>query len=517
MTAPPAARSVASDPFAPGLRWSSAADAAQPWIPKCVTFGAGSALVWAAESGANPRLDLFTTPGSGSVRALDSSTAVALSSGALAVAAGKSAGSFFSLAQFPDPDALHRRTEVARYDPVSAAHGAAFAPLWTHAIGFSANGPARVACDEEGAHAVVAAWNDQQAFVRVDRVDGANGALLARRDVSDASLSEIALSADGSRVAISAALDVWILDANASVVGHVPLASATNAISLSGDGRRLAIGGIGKLTLFDDAGSGYAPSFTIDAPLHDLAARAALSRDARTLAIGWWNYANGVDARFEVWDAGTHALIWSASQAGTPGGLQNLPSAACATPDGKRVAFGCWGDGTNKPEVLLVDREQAAPVMQIDLPGSAMALALDETGTEIAVGAKDAHANQFATTGSVRLYDTGERDLQLLAPPETGGTLSLAAKHPGTSICLFLDGPLSSVPLHVAGTSGTLWLVRDALRVTPRVADPSGRADLALPIGASALLIGTERHFQAAFRVNGTLIFGEIVVDALIL
>jgi hypothetical protein len=194
-----------------------------------------------------------------------------------------------------------------------------------------------------------------------------------------------------------------------------------------------------------------------------------------------------------------------------------LPAVVCVTPDGRRAAFGCWGDATNKPEIVLVDRDIALPVMQIDLPGSVLALALDATGTQIAVGMKDAHANQFATTGAVRLYDTGERDLQALSAPHPGTTLELAAKHSGASICLFLEGPLSSVPLHIAGTSGSLWLVRDGLRVTPKPADATGRADLSLPLGASSILIGIQRHFQAAFRVDGTLVFGQNLVDALIL
>jgi hypothetical protein len=38
-----------------------------------------------------------------------------------------------------------------------------------------------------------------------------------------------------------------------------------------------------------------------------------------------------------------------------------------------------------------------------------------------------------------------------------------------------------------------------------------------LPIPADPLLLGSERHFQSAFRVGGVLHFGASVVDALIL
>jgi hypothetical protein len=507
----------APDPFAPGLRWVSAPLPGQAWIPACVALGASDGLGWAAEGGANPRFDLFAVPGIGVVPPLESASASLPSSGSLAVAAGQGVGALFALSQIPAPDAFHRRSEVARYDALNALHGAPFAPAWTHDMGLAANGPARTACDDSGAVCVAACWNDQPPFVRFDALDGAGGTLLARVDLAAPSLSNIALSGDGARAAISAGLDLWVLDMGGHVIAHSSLASATNAVCLSGDGRRLAVGGMGVLHVLDDHGSGYSSTFDVSAASNEIVACAALSRDARTLAIGWWNFVTGVSLRFEVWDIEAHALRFSQTQSGTPGGLQNLPVAARLTADGRRIAFACWGDGTPKPEVLLVDRDTALPVMQIDLPGSALALALDATGTRLMVGAKDSHANQFASTGAVRLYDTGEHDLQALSPAHIGGTLTLAARHPGASICMFLEGRDSPLPIHVAGTVGTLWLVRSSLSVSAKPADATGRADLDVGIPGDVSLIGAMRHFQAAFRVRGVLVFGEDVVHAVIL
>jgi hypothetical protein len=499
------------------MRWQCSPLPGQAWIPACVALGASDGIAWAAESGASPRFDMFAVPGSGAVAPIESAGVPPASAGTLAVAAGGELGALFALSQIASPDILHRRSEVARYDATSALQGAPFAPAWTHDMGVVANGPARVACDDSGVLCFAACWDDQQSLVRFDALDGAHGALLARVDLPAASLSSLAASGDGARAAISAGSALWVLDAGAHVLARIPLASATGAVSLSGDGRRLAIGGIGVLRVLDDHGSGYASAFDVGSAPTELAACAALSRDGSTLAIGWWNFVTGVSLRFEIWDADAHTLRFAAAQTGTPGGLQNLPIAARLTANGQRTAFACWGDGTSKPEVLLVDRDAPLPVMQIDLLGSALAIAMDATGTRLAVGAKDAHANQFASTGSVRLYDTGERDVQALSPADTGGTLSLAAKHSGASICLFLEGRESALPIHVAGTVGTLWLERSGLSVTPKAADATGRADLDVAVRADGGAIGTVRCFQAAFRVGGRLVFSHDLAHALVL
>ena len=108
--------------------------------------------------------------------------------------------------------------------------------------------------------------------------------------------------------------------------------------------------------------------------------------------------------------------------------MQGYPEVVLITPDGRRAAFGTWGTGDPQPEVLLVDALTGAVVLERDLPGSVRALALDETGTRVAVGMKHTHANQFSATGEVRLYDTGERDLQVVGHPAAGGAL-LALLH----------------------------------------------------------------------------------------
>ncbi|MBI5363629.1 MAG: WD40 repeat domain-containing protein [Planctomycetes bacterium] len=506
----------AQDPFAAGLRWTRAATPADPWIPRSVAFGAEDGVVWASATGAGAHLELDGASAFGAVPPLAREDGVANALSVLSVAAGSAPTACFSVAQFGQPDAAHRRTQLARYSPVQAAEGGAFVPAWSHDPGLVVNGPARIACDARGTRLFLALWNDAAHTVRVEALDGASGAVLGLVDFPATGLSELAASADGARIAVTAGTALWIGDANAAPLQTLSLAASTRAITFSGDGTRLAVGGSGALTVFAEGPGGYASAFTVPAAANELAARAELARDGSTLAIGWWNAASGVDVRLEVLDVPTHARLWQTVQLGTPGGLQNLPEVVRVSPDGARIALGTWGDGSANPELQLFDRASSTPLLAVDLPGSVQALALDASGTRVAVGFKNAHANQFASTGQFRLYDTGERDLVVRGDARIGGALELSAKHAGASEVLYLFGQRAPAPLHPAGTVGDLLLRRARLVVVAVGADADGRADLAQPSPADPVLRGRPWHVQAAFRVNGVLHFSKSVVDPLI-
>ncbi len=514
-----ASSAAAQDPFQPGLRWTMPADPNQPSIPRAVTFAAEDALAWTASNAAHPGFAVAVAVESATtVQPLFRDLGIAGASGSLSVASPRTGEALFALVQLPAPDAQHRATEVRRYSASSAAAGAAFAPFWTYDAGVVVNAPAFLACDASGGQVILAVRRDATSQVLVDRLDAASGARLMRATVSGANLSAMALSDDAPRVALSAGLDLWVLDTTSgAVLHHEALASSTSALALSGDGLRLVIGGHAIVRVLESSSAGYATAFTIQGASQELPARAALSRDGRTLAIGWWNAVLGVDLRFEVWDVATRTRLLNHVQTGIAGGPQNFPEIVRTTNDGRRAALGCWGDGTTKPEIVLYDRDVNAIVLAVDLPGSVFALDLDAQGSRVVVGMKSAHANQFASSGEFRLYDTGERDLVLQASPLAGGAFDLAAKKTGAGLCIFLDGDRSPTPFSIPGVAGALYLNRMGLSVTRTPCDANGRADVSLPIPGSATQIGTFRHFQAVFRVGGVLVFGSSVVDALVL
>ncbi len=506
----------AQDPFVPGLRWSAPADANQPSIPRSVAFSARDGIVWSASNGPHPGFAATSSAGSGAIVPRFVAAAPAGALGSMSVAAARTGEALFALEQVPAPDALHRATIVTRWSAISAASGASFAPAWTFDPGLRANGPARLGCDAAGTRVFTAAWDSAASLARVDVLDATSGASIASTALPAAALDEMAVADDGSRAAIVCGLDLWIVDAGCAIVAHRILALSTPAVAMSGDGALVAYGG-DAVHVLARRGQGYTPAFDVPGSAHELARRADLSADGSTLAIGWWNASNGVDVRFEVWDVVSRTRIFQLAQLGVTGGLQNAPEVVRATADGSRVAFGCWGDGTSQPEIVLWDRATNAPVLQADLPGSVFALDIDAQGTRLVVGMKGAHANQFSGTGELRLYDTGERDLVQTAPAQIGGHLQMSAKMAGASAVFFLEGTPSPFPSMIAGTSGSLRLRRVGLHPARLPADVNGRADIALPLTGSPTAIGTFLHVQAAFRVNGTIRFGTQLIDALIL
>lgn len=506
----------AQDPFAPGLRWTQASDAAAPAIPRAVAFGADENAAWVAWSGSNPGVSASAAHATGPNDALAREPAPTGSTGSFGLAAGAAPWTY-ALVQIAAPDALHRRTVVRAswFDDASAA--GVLTPHWTRELPFASNGPARVATDASGSSAWVAAYDDATQRVRVERFDGASGATIFAREIDAQGLQELVVAADGSRAAISAGLRLVVLDALGATVHQANLLATTTALAISGDGRAVAHGTTGALRVLRDGAQGFALATTTAAGAGELAVRAALDGDGGTLAIGWWNSATGVAWRFEVRDVEHDVRLEERRFVGVAGGLQDLPTAVALTANGARAAFACWGSGTSDPEAAIWDRASDLYALEADLPGSAFALALDATGTRAIVAAKSTHANVLSGTGDVHMLDTGERDLQVLERPRVGGVLHLAARAPGATSVMFLQGDPVAIPFRVPGVAGVLRLRRVGLGVARLAADGQGRADWTSAIPADSSWIGTTRSFQAAFRGTGWTRLGTTLVRVRIL
>lgn len=505
----------AQDPFQPGLRWRALSNAALPAVPSSVTFAHGLNFVWTASNGPFMRFQLFGAFESGLVPSAVASLTPANATGALDIATGDRSDAVFALVQVNAPDSLHRATLVSRFSALGSASSGNAAAQWTFDSGLRANGPARIGASADGTRVFVANWNGPTPEVRVDVLDAATGASTANVMLFAQALNEVCVAAGGTRAAIATGRTVWIVDQNANPLHQEVVPLATSGIALSEGGTLVAIGGARVRVLFESAGT-YATAFEVLGNPGEIARRVALSRNGATLAIGWWNAQNGVDARFEVVDVATQASLLDLPQAGTAGGLQNAPEVVRVTPDGRRAAFGTWGDGSSAPDVVLYDRSQGAIVLTADLPGSVFALDIDSEGTRVAVGLKSAHANLFASGGEFRLYDTGESDTAVLSAPRPGGTMDVAAQAAGASDVAFMWGPRAPFPVALPGMSGMLALDRSQMTVVRRAADAHGRAELPVSIPNDPLLIGTYHHLQSAFLVNGVWSLGGTVLDVLV-
>lgn len=502
------------DPFLPGERWSHAADPAAPGVPRDVVLVGGTRgegeLVWAAPAGAFPRLLLLASSATdGAAPLLFEDDSVRDASGPIHVAAGDEASELFALAQYDDLPGVARRSVVTRHDAIAAATGSGFTPRWSRELAEGGNGGAYLAASADGAVLVAACFDAGAARVWVERIDPATGAPQASAGFSTLALRNLVVSADGTRIVLLGGQEARVLDGNLATLHLEPLVGAGAALAISADGTRLAVGEPTRVRLLREVGGIWSTLLSLDGATGEVATAAALSDDGGVLAVAWWNSRDMVSVRCEIRDVtlGTSRGTWS--QTGVGAGVQNYPEALVLSPDGARCAVGTWGLGDAAAEVVLLDvapGAAATPLLEIDLAGSAHALALDATGTRLAVAAKDAHANHFATSGTVRLFDTGERDLQLITAARVGGDLEVVSRHPGAVLTLFVLGDPLAAPLHLPPLVGELGVDPAApwwLWSVP--ADAIGEARLTLAVPPDSAFAGLRPGLQSASFRGGVI------------
>ena len=504
-------------PFEPGLRWLHPSGLASPWIPTEAGFGAGGELVWAATGDGTLSLRLLASTAAGAVlepEAEDSASSTA--SWVLGARAADDPSRLFGLVQYPEPDAFHRRTVVVRHDALGG--GAVLDPVWSHAFDFTTNGPAELAVSASGEAAVAAALFPGAGLVRVERLAGADGALLGRLDLAAGALEALALSGSGEWVALSLGTRILVLDPAGSVALDELLPDSALDLALDDEGLRLVVGLRGELRLYERApGTGWSLAALHPGGADEVPTRVALSRDGSSYGASWWRVQGPDRLRHELYRSEGHQRCNHLVQEGQPGGPQNAPVGIAFSADGQRAVVGAWGRGDSSPEVLLLELGQPTPLLAVDLPGSAMAVDLDATGTRVVVATKDLHANQLGTTGDVRLYDTGERDLELLEPPRLGGPLRVATHRPGASFGLFLIGRRLELPVTLPGIGGLLRLDRgERLTVLARPCDATGRADLELSAAITTGVALEGLSLQAAHRIGGQLELGRTLLTPVV-
>ncbi|MCA9000775.1 MAG: hypothetical protein KDB61_02545 [Planctomycetes bacterium] len=503
------------DPFAAGARWTRGAGGPAAWMAEEVHFAGRDQFLWGQAGGVAPHMALMRSDSAGPLvdRREGPLTGAAL---VRRSAAGNRPDRVYSLLQ-TDPTASGLRdTDVYGFAPFDSSRNQDMAPVWSHPMGTAFSGEPFPKCNASGDRVVAAVWLSGQNAVQVDVLDGTSGALLSRGVWPGLALNALEVSKDGERIAIAAGLDLYVLDGQNQLLHHSMQMTTIPDLALSANGDRLVAGGMGGARLFEADASGYMEIDWI--PAHVLGSRAQqsvssrvdLSDDGGTLAVAQWSYTGGQETAFELWNLNTGVRTFRQVQAAGAGGLQNLPTGAHITADGRRAAFASWGNGVD-PEVQLVDRDSAAVVAEFDLVGSAFDIDLDESGTRIAVAHKMTHAQMFHAQGAFALLDSGERELQALSAARPGHALHMAAGRSDAGIVLWLVGTPGPEVL-VAGVSGTLLLDRSRVAVRASLADPNGAAQMTLNVPSNWSAHELPFAVQAAFRTQtGTVLTAELL------
>ena len=495
-----------SDPFTPGLRWSRDSGGTSPWIPGRVQFADADQLVWASSGALGAHVETYSAWGSGTQEPLCGGEEPAQGALVWDLASSSQAAALFALIYTPGAGNAPNAVHLVRYAAPSVSFGGSQEPLWSVSSPAVPTGAARIACDAQGERVCFAAWDSQikRTYVRWHLAD--EGAIVAATEITAGDIDHLVMSADGALTLAAAAERVWVWDSNGVLIHYEVLESPVRVADFDATGDHLLLAQGNRARLLTRVAGGFLEIERVEAAPVELAACGAMSESGEGWAMAWYNTADG-SARYELYAGLSETLVAEHSQTTTTMGLQNVPQAASITPDGERVAFATWG-GESAHEVILLGATEGGVLWSIDLPGSATDVTLDRSGRRIAVAHKSAHANQSASSGEVRLYDTAEADLALTEAPRPGGVLAAECLVPGANIAFFLFGEGVKAPVDLPFVDGELWVsLHSRLVVRARRPDKSGRArcELALPAGLGEVEVAV----QAVARIGGGLTVSE--------
>lgn len=485
-------------PFDSGLRWREPALLSAPWLPGPLAFGAQGEVLFGGASGSAPRASLHSTAPFLGTGTLAPTAALALgpASSVVAAAVGDEADELFALVQTTMGSAASKHTELLRLAP---GPGGALVERWRVTVGSVGNTSARLAVARDGSRVALALQDATTQQLLVEWRAVSDGSVSATRSESSGPLRACEASADLGRLALVAGNVLRIVRDDGSLEHVETLPGSTTALALAAHAPVLAVGAPGRVRVLRASGASWASAGEFAGFSGEEPVRAAFDDAGATLALGWWHAASGRGARFESWQVAGAVRSFSRSFANPLGGPQDFPEALALARDGARLACGRWG-GDGQAQAWLFELASGAELLAANLPGSVRSLALDSSGTRLAVGCKSTHAGTFSNTGELRLYDTGERALQCVAAPVAGGSLRVERRAPTAARVLFFVGPERASPAVQQGT--VWWIDRAAASVAIRSVDADGVARLDLPLAPSAA--GSELAVQCVERCPGS-------------
>lgn len=291
-------------------------------------------------------------------------------------------------------------------------------PRWTRTLPVTHPGAGvpepRVALSRDGSK-VVAGGGDSVAGFVLQTFD-ADGALLSSRSFpSSSSAFAFDASADAGRVALQiGGSRLFVYNTETDVVELEHVESPGQAVAISRDGRRVAMGGrvfrpndsggtdpFGRFVVFERDGAGVwtelrRREFALGTDVEEL----DLDARGERLAFALTHSSN---TRFDVhaYDVDADSLLFTHVVENPATLLQLHPSAIKIDDPGRTTVVTSWGDSGQTTHELMAFDETGATLCSFQTRGSALALDLSPGGDRFVVGATSRHVNSFTNRGDV--------------------------------------------------------------------------------------------------------------------
>ena len=394
-----------------------------------------------------------------------------------------------------------RQAVVRKYSSSSAT------PDWTYTFAPIINAACRVGVSRDGQTIVAALMNDSAMQVEVAVFGpGSNVPVSYTTIPVPGNMRGFDLSADGSTLYFSALTTAHVFDvATTTVVFTTNIGASFDSHAISGDGSVFAFGNFNAMSVWERSGATYTNTHTATKGGANYCAQIDISDDSSTVAFGWYNFSNGLNAEIVALDVATKVETMSENVNGL-GTFQNLVADISCSADGSRFAVGMWGDEAGTvDEVRLYARDQNTPLETLDLPGSVFDLDLSEDGQRVAAGSKAVHANTLGSGGRIDLLDAGGEDLIVRGKPSAGATVNFEVHAPAGKTVVLLTALDEQPPMVFPGI-GTLHIDRTTITFTTLGLVPAGdvlTAPVGLPAGAG--MIGQSRYYQVLTLFPRTL------------
>ena len=503
-----ALQTAVSDPFDAGLRWEEAPPNGEIDLPRSVAFSAGGDLLLAGGSLAGGSVELLGGQlESGGAPKLADDPLWSGSIGPIEVLSASDPRYLYALGQFEAPGGL-KRTRLARYSAYLGAQPGAWSPIWSIELPYDSQGVARWSGPEQGREPWIAMHDGNTDQLHVLRIDPLTGAVAFDVALSGGLPTSAALFDNGARFAVAHADRVEVFEALGGSAAAIQLSSACSALAAGAQDNALWVASAGRVERWSEgADNAWSVKGSVFANAFEVPTALDVSADGVHAVAGWWYATTGRAVRFahlEFTD-GAIASVDLISHDAPTSSFQDFPASVDVSDDGRRAAAGRWGAGNALtglgpgPEAYLFDLEQNEVLLGADLTGSVMDVAVDASGRRLAVAHKSLHANQFGTTGSVRLYATGEGQLALDRTARPGASLWVRLNQPGALDAWLVLGVPAPAAVVVPGVQGELLLdLAKVLWIEPAPPDAAGQSQVGLAVPANPALVGLDFGLQAA-------------------